>query len=42
VPRPLHALPALLAWLIERLFPYDLAARDSETPATPGGLSLRL
>ena len=41
-PRPLHALPALLAWLIERLFPYDLAARDNETAATEGGLGLRL
>jgi 1-acyl-sn-glycerol-3-phosphate acyltransferase len=40
--RPLLALPALLAWLIERVFPYDLAARDNETPATEGGLGLRL
>jgi 1-acyl-sn-glycerol-3-phosphate acyltransferase len=38
---PLHALPALLAWLIERLFPYDLASRDAETPASPEGLGLR-
>jgi 1-acyl-sn-glycerol-3-phosphate acyltransferase len=41
-PRPLQALPALLAWLIERLFPYDLAARENETAATEGGLGLRL
>jgi len=40
--RPVHALPALLAWLIERLFPYDLASRDAETPAGPVGLGLKL
>jgi 1-acyl-sn-glycerol-3-phosphate acyltransferase len=42
VPRPLHALPALLAWLLERIFPYDLAARDAEAPAEPEGLGLKL
>jgi 1-acyl-sn-glycerol-3-phosphate acyltransferase len=41
-PRPLHALPALLAWLLERVFPYDLAARDDEAPAPDGGLGLGL
>lgn len=39
---PLHVLPALLAWLIERVFPYDLPSRDSEEPAAPVGLGLRL
>jgi 1-acyl-sn-glycerol-3-phosphate acyltransferase len=42
VPGPVHALAGLLAWLIERLFPYDLAARDREAPTAPVGLGLRL
>jgi 1-acyl-sn-glycerol-3-phosphate acyltransferase len=39
--RPLHALPALLAWIGERVFSYDRAPLDMEAPA-PGGLGLRL
>jgi 1-acyl-sn-glycerol-3-phosphate acyltransferase len=39
---PIHALPALLAWLAERLFPYDLGSRNAEAAAPPEGLGLRL
>jgi 1-acyl-sn-glycerol-3-phosphate acyltransferase len=42
LPGPVHALPALLAWLIERVFPYDLPSRDGEAPAAPAGLGLRM
>ena len=41
-PGPLHALPALLAWLGERLFPYDLSSPEAEEPAESSGLSLKL
>ena len=39
---PVHALPALLAWLAERVFPYDLGSRNAEATAAPVGLGLRL
>jgi hypothetical protein len=39
---PFHAIPALLAWLAERVFPYDLGSRSAESPAAPSGLNLRL
>ena len=41
-PGPQHALPALLAWLTERVFPYDLSSHDAEDPVESTGLSLRL
>jgi 1-acyl-sn-glycerol-3-phosphate acyltransferase len=41
-PGPLHTLPALLAWLSERLFPYDLSSPEAEEPAERSGLSLKL
>lgn len=41
-PGPLHALPALLAWLSERLFPYDLSSPEEEEPAEASGMSLKL
>jgi 1-acyl-sn-glycerol-3-phosphate acyltransferase len=40
--RPLHVLPALLAWVGERIFSYDRPSPDTEAPETPAGLGLRL